>query len=162
MVTFTVLKFPTLNGARSVESTLFALQQQHCIEFQDAASLLWVPGARLPETQLLPNLVEQSTLSNAFWHMLFSLIFSATSSDQPGDTDMVKPYKKFADYGISAELIEEVREKVTVGSSALFLLTRCPVVDEVVQALKDKTFEIILINLSKMQGDMLRVTFGDK
>lgn len=53
-------------------------------------------------------------------------------------------------------------EKVTAGTSALFLMTSGAVVDKVSEAVKDKgwKFEIISTNLTKEQEDQLRQDFG--
>ena len=56
---------------------------------------------------------------------------------------------KFNDYGIDDNFIKQTREKVTEGTSALFLLTTGAVVDKLVEALKGQMFEIISTNLPK-------------
>jgi len=54
-----------------------------------------------------------------------------------------------------------VREKITEGTSAIFLLTGNSTTDKVVNALKQLTkFELILSNLSKEQEGLLRKTFA--
>jgi uncharacterized membrane protein len=67
----------------------------------------------------------------------------------------------FADYGIDDNFINQVRDKVTVGTSALFLLTSGAVVDKVVEAVKGQQFEIIQTNLSKEQEDQLHEAFAE-
>jgi len=56
---------------------------------------------------------------------------------------------KFTDYGIDNNFIKQTREKVTEGTSALFLLTTGAVVDKLMEALKGQTFKIISTNLPK-------------
>jgi uncharacterized membrane protein len=67
---------------------------------------------------------------------------------------------KFADYGIDDNFIKQTREKVTEGTSALFLLTSGAVQDKVVEAMKGQTFEILSTNLPKGKEDELRAAFG--
>ncbi len=67
---------------------------------------------------------------------------------------------KFTDYGIDDNFIKQTREKVTEGTSALFLLTSGAVQDKVVEAMKGQTFEIISTNLPKDKEDELRAAFG--
>jgi len=67
---------------------------------------------------------------------------------------------KFADYGIDDNFIKQTREKVTEGTSALFLLTTGAVVDKLVEALKGQTFEIISTNLPQEKEEELRAAFG--
>jgi uncharacterized membrane protein len=69
---------------------------------------------------------------------------------------------KFSDYGIDDSFIKSVGEKVTEGTSALFLMTSGAVMDKVSDAVKEKgwKFEIISTNLSKEQEAQLREDFG--
>jgi len=54
-----------------------------------------------------------------------------------------------------------VRDNVTEGTSALFLLTSGAVMDRVVSAVKGMQFEIISTNLSKEQEAELRDAFAE-
>jgi uncharacterized membrane protein len=69
---------------------------------------------------------------------------------------------KFSDYGIDDSFIKTVGQKVTEGTSALFLMTSDAVMDKVTDAVKAKgwTFEILSTNLSKEQEEQLRKDFG--
>jgi uncharacterized membrane protein len=69
---------------------------------------------------------------------------------------------KFSDYGISKTFIKDVGEKVTEGTSALFLMTSDVVIDKVSEAVRQKgwEFEIISTSLSKEQEQQLRLDFG--
>ena len=53
-------------------------------------------------------------------------------------------------------------EKVTEGSSALFLLTSDAVKDKVVDSLKGTEFEIIASNLTGEQEEELQAAFGQE
>ena len=68
----------------------------------------------------------------------------------------------FSNYGIDQSFIEQVRAKVTPGTSALFLLSSGAVTDRVAEAVKGQQFEIIQTNLSQEQEDKLRADFGDQ
>jgi len=67
---------------------------------------------------------------------------------------------KMADYGIDDDFIKEVREQVTEGTSALFLLTSDAVQDKVAEELKGEQFELIASNLTKEQEEELMATFS--
>ncbi len=67
----------------------------------------------------------------------------------------------FADYGIGREFIEQVRGKVTEGTSALFLLVGQVTTDRVVDAFKaGPKCEIIASNLSNEQEEKLKAAFA--
>ena len=160
MATLSVLKFPTADGAQQMESTLLNLQKQHLIEVQDAAIVTWPQGKKSPKTQQLHSLTGQGALIGAFWGMLFGLIFVVPFFGLAVGAAIGALSGKFADYGIDDNFIKQTREKVTEGTSALFLLTTGAVVDKLVEALKGQTFEIISTNLPKEQEDELRAAFG--
>ena len=160
MATLSVLKFPTADGAQQMESTLLNLQKQHLIEVQDAAIVTWPQGKKSPKTQQLHSLTGQGALMGAFWGMLFGLIFFIPFFGLAIGAAMGALSGKFADYGIDDNFIKQTREKVTEGTSALFLLTTGAVVDKLVEALKGQTFEIISTNLPKEKEDELRAAFG--
>ena len=160
MATLSVLKFPTADGAQKMESTLLALQKQHLIEIQDAAIVTWQQGKQQPKTQQLHSMAGAGALQGAFWGMLFGLIFFVPFFGLALGAAMGALSGKFADYGIDDNFIKQTREKVTEGTSALFLLTSGAVVDKLVEALKGQTFEIISTNLPKEKEDELRAAFG--
>ncbi len=160
MATLSVLKFPTADGAQQMENTLLELQKQHVIEVQDAAIVTWPQGKKQPKTQQLHSLAGQGALMGAFWGMLFGLIFFIPFFGLALGAAMGALSGKFTDYGIDDNFIKQTREKVTEGTSALFLLTSGAVQDKVVEAMKDQTFEIIMTNLPKSKEDELRAAFG--
>jgi len=160
MATLSVLKFPTADGAQKMEGTLLELQKQHLIEVQDAAIVTWPQGAKKPKTQQLHSLAGQGALMGAFWGMLFGLLFFVPFFGLAVGAAMGALAGKFNDYGIDDNFIKQTREKVTEGTSALFLLTSGAVQDKVVEAMKGQTFEILSTNLPKEKEDELRAAFG--
>ena len=160
MATLSVLKFPTADGAQKMETTLLDLQKQHLIEVQDAAIVTWPQGKKKPKTEQLHSLAGQGALMGAFWGMLFGLIFFIPFFGLAVGAAMGALSGMFADYGIDDSFIKQTREKVTEGTSALFLLTSGAVQDKVVEAMKDQTFEIIMTNLPKAKEAELRAVFG--
>ena len=160
MATLSVLKFPTADGAQQMESTLLSLQKQHLIEVQDAAIVTWPQGKKQPKTQQLHSLTGQGALMGAFWGMLFGLIFFVPFFGLAVGAAMGALMAKFNDYGIDDTFIKQTREKVTEGTSALFLLTSGAVHDKVVAALKGQTFEILSTNLPQDKEAELRAAFS--
>src|SRR5512137_568635 len=160
MATLSVLKFETPDGAKQMEQTLLALQKQHLIEVQDAAIVTWPQGKKKPKTKQLHSLTGQGALIGAFWGMLFGLIFFIPFFGLAVGVAMGALSGKFSDYGIDDNFIKQTREKVTEGTSALFLLTSGAVMDKVVEAMKEQTFEILSTNLPKEKEDELRAAFS--
>jgi uncharacterized membrane protein len=63
--------------------------------------------------------------------------------------------------GISDEFIDNVKKKVTPGTSALFLLTDDTVVEQIETELKDMKPELVASNLSAEQEAKLREVFAE-
>jgi uncharacterized membrane protein len=160
MATLSVLKFSTAAGAQQAEGALLDLQKQQLIVIHDAAIVTWPQGAPKPKTQQLHSMTSAGALQGAFWGMLFGLIFFVPFFGLAVGAAMGALSGKFADYGIDDNFIKQTREKVTAGTSALFLLTSGAVVDKVVEAMKGQTFEILSTNLPKEKEDELRAAFG--
>ncbi len=95
--------------------------------------------------------------------MLFGLLFLIPFLGMAIGAAMGALSGHFADYGIDDKFIKAVREKVTPGTSALFLMSQGAVTDKVVEAIKGlPPFEIIQTNLSKEQEERLRAEFGEE
>jgi len=65
-----------------------------------------------------------------------------------------------ANVGIDKDFIERVRNSITEGTSALFLLTSDVTLDKVVEAFKGIKFELLQTNLSQEQEEKLREAFA--
>jgi len=163
MATLTALKFDTPDGAQQVLSTLESLQKQQLIQIVDAAIVSWPEGKKKPKTQQLNNLGGMGALNGAFWGMLFGILFFIPFLGLAIGAAVGALTAHFADYGIDDNFIKSVRDKVTPGTSALFLMTQSAVLDRVTEALKGgPKFEIIQTNLSKEQEDQLRAAFAEE
>src|SRR5581483_6846509 len=123
MATLTVLKFGVPDGAARGLELVAELQKQSLIKIQDAATVSWPPGSSKPQTRHLGDLTGPGALDGAFWGMLFGLIFFVPFLGMAVGALTGALAGHFTNYGISREFIEDVRAKVTEGTSALFLLT---------------------------------------
>jgi len=160
MATLTALKFSTPEGAGQLLTKIESLQKQQLIKIQDAALVYWEVGKKKPQTKQLVNLAGVGALQGAFWGMLFGLIFFVPFFGLAVGAAMGALGGKMADYGIDDNLIKQTREKVTEGTSALFLLTSEGVKDKVLDELKGTDAEVISTNLSKEQEEELKAAFA--
>ena len=132
------------------------------ITVQDAATVSWPEGKKKPKTKQALNLAGAGAMQGAFWGMLFGLIFFIPFFGLAVGAAMGALSGHFADYGIDDEFINSVREKVTEGTSALFLLSSDAVVDKVQDEFKGTKMELIKSNLSAEQDAQLREAFGEE
>ena len=92
--------------------------------------------------------------------MLFGLIFFVPFFGLAVGAAMGALAGKFSDYGIDDNFIKQVREQVTEGTSALFLLTSNAVQDKVAEAFQGVHMELIKSNLTGEQEAQLKEEFG--
>ena len=160
MANLTVWKFNTADGAEKALTKLADLQKQHLIEIVDAATVSWPVGKKKPKTKQALNLTSVSALDGAFWGMLFGLIFFIPIFGMAIGAAMGALSGHFADYGIDDDFIKEVQDKVTEGTSALFLLSEKATLDKVSEAFAGEEMELIESNLSHEQEATLREHFS--
>ncbi|MGB9632575.1 MAG: DUF1269 domain-containing protein [Chloroflexaceae bacterium] len=163
MATLSVLKFNSVDGADQALNLLESLQKQQLIQVIDAAVVSWPADKKKPKTRQLYPTAGAGALSGAFWGMLFGLLFLIPFLGMAIGAAMGALTGRFADYGIDDRFIKSVREKVTPGTSALFLISQAAVTDKVIEAMKSlPPFEIIQTNLSQEQEEQLRAEFGEE
>lgn len=162
MGTFTVLKFETSEGAEKALNTIQDLSRQHLIKLIDAALVTWQEGKKKPKTDQLHNLAGMGALGGAFWGMLFGIIFFMPILGMAVGATMGALMGSFRDVGINDDFIKDCQNKITEGTSALFLMTTDATKDKVIEAMKQHKFEILTTNLSKDQDEALRAAFEEE
>jgi uncharacterized membrane protein len=162
MATVTLLKFATPEGANNALGVVQGLQKQHLIGVHDAAIVSWPAGKKKPKTRQLVDLTSAGALSGMFWGMLMGLIFFNPFFGMVTGTVFGAIGGAMRDYGIDDDFIKRIREQVTEGTSALFLMTSDAVTDRVVEQMKTLEFEIIATNLSKDEEKKLFEAFGQE
>lgn len=162
MSTLSVWRFDTPDGADNAVATLGDLAKQQLISVHDAATVSWPAGAKKPKTRQINNLVGAGALGGAFWGMLFGLLFLVPLLGAAIGAAAGALTGKLTDVGIDDDFIKRVRDEVTPGTSALFVLTSDAVRDRVEEAFAGQRAELLFTNLSKEQEDRLREAFADQ
>jgi uncharacterized membrane protein len=160
MATLTVFKFSSIDGAQEMLNRVYALQLQELIVVDDAAIVTWPIGKKSPKTKQAVSMTGASSLDGAFWGLLFGFLFFMPLFGMAVGAVMGGLAGHFTDYGIDDNFIKKVRDQVTPGSSALFLMTEREVVDRVINEFKGGDFEMVTSNLSKEQENELRAAFS--
>jgi uncharacterized membrane protein len=160
--TLTAWKMPDPGGAEEALTRLRALAEQGLIHVDDAALVTWPPERRRPRTRELGSLTGPGALWGGFWGMLLGLVFVAPLAGLAIGAAAGAVVGTLTDFGISDEFIAEVRERVTPGTSALFLLSHGAVVDRVADALADLDLELVRSNLDSEQERRLREALGEE
>jgi uncharacterized membrane protein len=161
MATLTVWKFDSAGGAQDALVRLERMQKEELIRINDAAYVTWPDGKKQPKTQQVNNLTGAGALGGSFWGLLFGLIFFVPLLGMAVGAAMGALAGSMSDVGIDDDFIREVRQQVTPGTSALFVMTSNAVVDKVVDEFRQSGATLVSTNLSKDQEDQLREVFAE-
>jgi uncharacterized membrane protein len=161
MATLSVWKFDSATGADDAVTTLQSLAKQQLINVHDAATVSWAAGAKKPKTRQLNNLAAAGALGGMFWGMLFGLIFFIPLLGAAIGAASGAIGGALSDVGIDDDFIKKIRDEVTPGTSALFVMTSDAVMDKVLEAFAGQKPELITTNLSQDQEGALRTVFAD-
>jgi len=161
MATLTVWKFDSAGGAESALALLERMQKEELIQINDAAYVYWQEGKKKPKTEQLHRLTSAGALGGSFWGLLFGLIFFVPLLGMAVGAAMGALSGSMADVGIDDDFIRAVRQNVTPGTSALFVLSSGGVVDRVIEEFKESGATLLSTNLSNEQEAKLREAFAD-
>jgi uncharacterized membrane protein len=161
MATMTVWKFESASGAENALELLERLQKEALVQVDDAAYVYWPEGRRRPKTEQLHSLTGAGALGGSFWGLLFGLIFFVPLLGLAVGAAMGAMAGSMSDVGIDDDFIRDVREKVTPGTSALFVMTSNAVADRVLEQFRSTGASLISTNLSAEQEARLREAFAE-
>ena len=161
MSSLVVLKFDDVDGAEAMRDRMYDFQKRELITLEDAAVVVRDQNGRAKVKQA-HSLVGAGALGGAFWGMLIGLLFFAPWLGLLAGAASGALTGKFGDIGIDDDFINEVRDAIEPGNSALFLLSRDGNLERIQKELSDFEygFEIIETNLSPEDETNLRETFA--
>ncbi len=162
MATITGYTFDTAEGAGKMLDLVQNLSRQELITVEDAATVTWPKGKKKPKTKHLDDMTGAGALGGAFWGMLFGLIFFIPFLGMAVGAAAGALVGHFSNAGIDKDFIKTAQDKVTEGTSALFLMTDGAVRDRVTDAVKKSglKFDLFYTNLSDEQEKQLREDFA--
>jgi len=161
MATLTIWRFDAPDAAAHAAKRVESLARGQLITVHDAAVVSWPANRGKPRVRQLNNMTGSGALSGAFWGLLFGLIFFVPLLGAAVGAAAGAAGGALTDVGIDDDLIRRVRDRLTPGTSALFLLTSDAVVDKVREAFDPGMPELIFTNLSPEQEEKLRVVFAE-
>ena len=162
MATLTVWRFDTPDGAERAISTLEGLEKQELVKVHDGAIVSWEAGRKKPKTRQLANTTAAGALGGSFWGLLFGLLFFVPLLGMAVGAAAGALGGALTDVGIDDDFIASVRDKVTPGTSALFVMTSDAVLDKVKDAFAGSKAELLHTNLSNEDEARIREAFGEE
>jgi uncharacterized membrane protein len=162
MATLTVWRFDSPRGADEAALTLQDLARQDLVVVHDAATVTWEQGKKKPRTRQLASTTGAGALGCTFWGLLFGMIFFMPLLGAAIGAATGALAGSLNDVGIDDSFINKVRDQVTPGTSALFVLSSDAVVDKVHTAFAEhRPAELLFTSLSTEQEAALRDVFAD-
>jgi uncharacterized membrane protein len=160
--TLTVWRFDTAEGADQATRTLQDLSREGLLTVVDAATVSWPADRKKPKTHQYTPTKSAGALGGAFWGMLFGLIFFVPLLGAAVGAASGALAGSLTDVGIDDGFINKVRDQVTPGTSALFVMTHDAILDRVRDAFTGAGHhELIFTNLSAEQESALREVFQE-
>ena len=162
MATLTVWKFDTPGGADEASQTLQELARERLLVLHDAATVSWEEGTKKPKTRQLASTTGAGALGGSFWGLLFGMIFFVPLLGAAIGAATGALAGSLTDVGIDDTFINKVRDQVTPGTSALFVMTSDAVVDRIHEAFSAHgPTELLFTNLSNEQEAAVREVFAE-
>jgi len=163
VATLTVWRYDSPEGARQAADILADLERAHQIVVEDAAIVTWEVGHRKPRTQQLTATSAAGALGGGFWGLLFGLIFFVPLLGAAIGAASGAIAGSLTDVGIDDGFINRVRDQVTPGTSALFVLSSDGVLERVEESfVAGPRGELIHTSLTADQEAALREIFGEE
>ena len=160
--TLTVWKFDTASSADEASETLQQLATKGLINIHDAATVSWEEDEKKPRTRQLASTTVAGALGGSFWGMLFGLIFFVPLLGAALGAATGALTGSLTDVGIDDTFINQIRDEIAPGTSALFVLSSDAVVDKLTDAFAGHgRHELIFTNLNDEQEAALREVFAE-
>jgi uncharacterized membrane protein len=162
MGALTVWTFDTADGAAGASRTLGELASEDVVVVHAAATVSWETGERKPTTHQLHDLPAAGAMRDALWGLLFGVIFFVPLIGAAIGAPSGALSGSLSDVGIDDTFINRVRDQVTPGTSALFLMSSDAGADVVGDALAGhRPSGLLSAHLSAEQEDALREVFAE-
>ena len=160
MADLIAVSYPEEGTAEQVLDTLNRLGREYLIDLADACYVTRGQDGKVKLHQAV-SLTAAGATTGALWGGLVGLLFLMPLAGLlvGGATGAVMG--KLTDVGIDDEFIDAVKQQVTPGTSALFLLSSDAVLDKVHDAFSGLNAQLIQTNLSDDQEAKLREAFAE-
>ncbi|HET6593169.1 MAG TPA: DUF1269 domain-containing protein [Xanthomonadales bacterium] len=160
MATLSILRFSTAGGVAAALDEVRVLSAAGRLAARDLAMMSWEPGQRVPETRCVAMPLPNLPMGPSFWNLLFGHLFFLPAAAAAAGAALQSMRWSLAGLGIRDDFLLTARERLTPGTSALFVLTDDANVDPVIMLLGDLPFTVTSTNLSTRQLESLQMAFG--
>ena len=160
MATLSVLRFSTIGGAATALGSLRALTATGKFASRGLALVSWEPASRVPSLRPIRLPQTMVPMGGGFWSLLSIHLFQLPLAVATAGLPSGSSHCSLADLGIRDDFLRTVRDRVTPGTSALFVLTDDATVDPIIRLLQHLAFTVVSTSLSTRQVEALHFGFG--
>lgn len=160
MTTLAVWRFPESGDARNAVDLLERLRRQGALPFEDAAIVSWPEGRTKPKTEHLQHMAGRGAFGGGFWGLFFGLLFLVPVLGLAVGVAVGATVGSM--FGMDDRFIETIRDKITPGTSALFVMTARPVGDQALAAFRDVGAQLVSTDLSRERESHLLEVFTER
>jgi uncharacterized membrane protein len=132
------------------------------VEVDDATVVSWPPEHRKPSTRELGVLTGPGMLWGGFWGVVLALIFLTPIAGPAFGAAAGAVAGALSDFGIEDDFVKRVRDAVTPGTSALFVISTSASAEAIAVTVQDLATEVIRSPLSHEQEQRLREALGEE
>jgi uncharacterized membrane protein len=155
MAELIVLGFKDETTADTAIGELENMQRENLIVLADWARVIRRPDGKIDVRQAT-NTAGTGAAGGALWGTLFGLIFLMPLAGAAIGAATGALMGALSDYGIDDKFVKDIGQKITPGTSALFLYIVQATTDRVVDRLKELQPEILRTSLSQEAEEKLR------
>jgi uncharacterized membrane protein len=159
MTTFTVWKYDDPQGAEHAVSLLQEAASEGLVKIDDHAVVSWPVGAAHPTTKHGHEDNWRGAGWGALWGLLFGALFAIPLVGVAVGAGAGALSKARERLGISDQQLERIRQEVTEGTSALFLVTEQGDLDRLGERMRGTHSRLIETNLTDAERRELIQTF---
>ena len=158
--TLIVWRFESTDGATAAAGLIGDLVAGGLLDVESGATIRWDHDATRPTVGHLPDLGHPGALSEVFWSLLLGVVFFApllaAAVGEP-TSGLAVPLH---DVGIDEGFVNRVRDQVTPGTSALFVVASDDALDMLADAFAGQGAHAMTATLRAEHIQALRDVFG--
>jgi len=162
MNTLSVWCFPDPDAVERLVCHLDDAAWDGRVKIDDAALVSWPSGRRTPATRELGSITGPGALWGGFWGMLLGLIFLTPLAGPTFGAAAGAVAGSLSEFGVEDDFVKRVREHVTPGTSAIFVLSTRFSAQRVAEAFDGFDVAVLRSELSVEEEQHLRDALSDR
>jgi uncharacterized membrane protein len=129
----------------------------------DAAALVsWPPSHRKPSVRDLGGVIHPGALWGGFWGVVLALIFLTPLAGPTFGAAAGAIAGSLTDFGVEDDFVKRVRDAVTPGTSAVFIIGSSRAIEPIAEAFGGGDVAMLGYTLSHEQAQNLREALGEE